>query len=270
MRVFSTITLVLLPMSVVSTIFSTNIVDFQSGAGGFAGNWSGPAALWWVVISLLATALVFWAGERWRQRAIDTAMADKLGLGNTRKTNTAESLHESWTTQVRRVINDVRYQAIPYTYSIKAFFKNPIAAFHRRSPELAPSLPPSPAGYTPHQAAASRSVSRGGDTPSVAWSGGRASPSLLSVSSTRSNPPPLGSDERNERLTEGPTHEPVPLDQPSEHLPSRPTGDPGEVIIPENEKVHSKGFDQASTVEQGLVGVMTKEEVFAGAGGQEK
>ncbi len=283
MRVFSTITLVLLPMSVVSTIFSTNIVDFQSGVGGFAGDWSGPAALWWAVTSLLATVLVGWAGERWRQRAIDAAMADKLGLGNTRKINTAESLHESWTTQVRRVINDISIRANPYKHSIRAgydqtvtIFKKSAAVVHRRPSKPAPSPSRSPAGYPSHQSAASRSlrsIPMEDDTPSIAWSGDRSSPSLLSVPSAGSGPPPLGSGEREEGYTEpGRAHEPVPSGHgPPEHPPSRPTEEFGEAVTVETEKVHSKGFDQASTVEQGLVGVTvtTKEKVSNEAGGQD-
>ena len=283
MRVFSTITLVLLPMSVVSTIFSANIVDFQSGAGGFAGNWSGPAALWWAVTSLLATVLVGWAGERWRRRAIDAAKADKAGLGNnTRKMNTTESLHESWTTQVRRVINDLRVHAHPYKHSIRAgydqtvaFFKNSVAAVHRRPFEPATSPSPSPAAYPPHHSAPSRSlhsVPVGDDTLSATWSRNRTSP-LLSVTSARSDPPPLGSAERDERHTEGSAREPVPsVHSPSEHPPSQPTEESGGAVTLESEKLHSKGFDEASTVEQGLVGVTvtTKEEVLDAAGGQEK
>ena len=280
MRVFSTITLVLLPMSVVSTIFSTNIVDFQTGTGGFAGNWSGPAALWWAVTTLLATVIVGWAGERWRQHAIDAATADKTRLSNARKTD-KESLHESWTTHVRRVINDTRVHAHPYVYTIRAGYNQTVSflkksVFHHRPREPAPSPPHSPASYPPQHSAPSRSlhsVPAGDDTPSVAWSGDRSSPSLLSVPSARSGPPPLGSGERDERHTGEPGHEPVPsVHSPSEHPPSQPTEEFGGAVNLETEKVHSKGFDQASTAERGLVGVTvtTKEEVLNGTGGQEK
>ncbi|KAK3318096.1 hypothetical protein B0H66DRAFT_556235 [Apodospora peruviana] len=72
--IFSTITLLLLPMSVVSTIFSTDIVKFSpggegGGSGGFRGNWSGPAAVWWAVVTVIVTSVVGLVGERWRRKA---------------------------------------------------------------------------------------------------------------------------------------------------------------------------------------------------------
>ncbi|KAG7285862.1 hypothetical protein NEMBOFW57_008156 [Staphylotrichum longicolle] len=120
MRVFSTITLVLLPVSVVSTIFSANIVDFQSGAGGFAGNWSGPAALWWAATTILVTALVGWAGERWRRHAIDADTTGKARRAQPRPgAAAAASRHDlAWTAQVRRVVNDARHHVRKYEYSL--------------------------------------------------------------------------------------------------------------------------------------------------------
>ncbi|KAK3367971.1 hypothetical protein B0H63DRAFT_88373 [Podospora didyma] len=67
--IFSTITLILLPVSVVSTIFSAGIVRFDSDTGGFAGNWSGPAAIWWAAATVLVTTAVFIAEWTWREKA---------------------------------------------------------------------------------------------------------------------------------------------------------------------------------------------------------
>ncbi|KAK0719105.1 hypothetical protein B0H67DRAFT_572496 [Lasiosphaeris hirsuta] len=68
MRVFSTITLILLPVSVVSTVFTTDIVRFQNSP--FYGNWSGAAAVWWIVVTLFTTVVVGVLGEAWRRSAI--------------------------------------------------------------------------------------------------------------------------------------------------------------------------------------------------------
>ncbi|KAK3690403.1 hypothetical protein B0T22DRAFT_481582 [Podospora appendiculata] len=74
MRIFATITLILLPMSVVSTVFTTDIVRFNQGSGqggsGFAGSWSAPAAVWWTAVTVLATSLVWFIGNTWRRVAI--------------------------------------------------------------------------------------------------------------------------------------------------------------------------------------------------------
>lgn len=71
---FSTITLFLLPMSVVSTIFSTDIVTFsvpnRANTDGFVGNWSVPALVWWLGVSALATTLVGGLSERSRRRTL--------------------------------------------------------------------------------------------------------------------------------------------------------------------------------------------------------
>ncbi|KAM7205945.1 hypothetical protein V8F33_000775 [Rhypophila sp. PSN 637] len=91
--IFSTITLLLLPMSVVSTIFSTDIVKFafpsdygpgnstsngDNGPVDYRGSWSKPAVVWWICTTVLATALVGGLGERWRRKS---AAALKLGEG---------------------------------------------------------------------------------------------------------------------------------------------------------------------------------------------
>ena len=279
MRVFSTITLVLLPISVVSTIFSTNIVDFQSGAGGLAGNWSGPATLWWAVTTLLATVIVGWAGERWRQRAVEAAMAENTGLSKTLKNNTATSHNESWTTEVRDFIHDVRMLTLLYLYAVRPRFMGwmeSVAGVLRRPPE---ATPPSPADHPQHPAASRshHSVPVGNDVSSVAsFRRGKSSSSLPSAPPARSNPPPARPDGRGEgsivdSTEPGPLHEPVPSGHsPSEHRP--PTEESGGAVTLESEKLHSKGFDEASTVEQGLVGVTvtTKEEVLDGTGVQKR
>ena len=110
MRVFSTITLVLLPMSVVSTVFSTDIVDFQPGSGGgFAGNWSGPGALWWAATTVLVTLLVSGA-------AVMAGKDESWG----------------WTTRVYRVVNDARVRAGPYKHAIRVA-RTRVAGFLRRA-----------------------------------------------------------------------------------------------------------------------------------------
>ncbi|KAK0716829.1 hypothetical protein B0T26DRAFT_267864 [Lasiosphaeria miniovina] len=79
MIIFSTITLILLPVSVVSTIFSAGIVRFDSDTAGFAGKWSGPAAVWWAAATILATTAVTVASNTWRQNAVDKTKArDRL------------------------------------------------------------------------------------------------------------------------------------------------------------------------------------------------
>ncbi|KAK3366783.1 hypothetical protein B0T24DRAFT_368154 [Lasiosphaeria ovina] len=79
MIIFSTITLILLPVSVVSTIFSAGIVQFDSDTAGFAGKWSGPAAVWWAAATILATTAVTVASNTWRQNAVDKTKArDRL------------------------------------------------------------------------------------------------------------------------------------------------------------------------------------------------
>ncbi|KAK4125412.1 hypothetical protein N657DRAFT_631727 [Parathielavia appendiculata] len=108
MRVFSAITLILLPASVVSTVFSAGIVDFQERSGEFVGNWSGPAAVWWAGITIVLTVLVRWFGERWRKRAIAAATNPGTATSN-----------ESWMTQVRRTINDWRSHAHPYKFRVR-------------------------------------------------------------------------------------------------------------------------------------------------------
>ncbi|KAK4228856.1 hypothetical protein QBC38DRAFT_136169 [Podospora fimiseda] len=60
---FSVITLILLPISIMSSIFSTDIIKFNGNEGGegsatFAGNWSGPAAFWFLILSAAATGIV--------------------------------------------------------------------------------------------------------------------------------------------------------------------------------------------------------------------
>ncbi|KAM7208246.1 hypothetical protein V8F20_001526 [Naviculisporaceae sp. PSN 640] len=82
--IFSAITLLLLPMSVVSTIFSTDIVKFAfpDGAGkessnntitdgrpDFGGTWSAPAVVWWIVTTVIATVSVGSLGEWWRRKS---------------------------------------------------------------------------------------------------------------------------------------------------------------------------------------------------------
>ncbi|KAK4207007.1 hypothetical protein QBC37DRAFT_393089 [Rhypophila decipiens] len=85
---FSTITLFLLPISVVSTIFSTDIVKFafetdnksttgagtgQGGPEDFKGTWSGPAVVWWSVTTFIVTAVVFGGGWWWRRKRVAAA-----------------------------------------------------------------------------------------------------------------------------------------------------------------------------------------------------
>ncbi|KAK0750804.1 hypothetical protein B0T18DRAFT_57114 [Schizothecium vesticola] len=68
MKVFSNITLVLLPMSVVSTVFTTGIVDFR-GEPGFVGQWSAAAFVWWISVTAAATLLVLGISV-WKRRQL--------------------------------------------------------------------------------------------------------------------------------------------------------------------------------------------------------
>lgn len=67
MKVFSQVTLILLPMTVVSALFATDIVRFKD-TPDFVGSWSGPAAIWWTCATLIATALVYYASEFLRRQ----------------------------------------------------------------------------------------------------------------------------------------------------------------------------------------------------------
>ncbi|KAK0625142.1 hypothetical protein B0T17DRAFT_617274 [Bombardia bombarda] len=64
MKAFAAITLVLLPMSVVSTIFSTDIVKFQN-YDDFIGSWSRPAVVWWLGATIITTLLVSIMSKFW-------------------------------------------------------------------------------------------------------------------------------------------------------------------------------------------------------------
>ncbi|KAK3366203.1 hypothetical protein B0T24DRAFT_670308 [Lasiosphaeria ovina] len=71
--VFSTITLILLPMSVVSTVLSAGIVKFEEGSS-YAGTWSVPATVWWAVATVLITTVVGVGAKFWREREIHPGM----------------------------------------------------------------------------------------------------------------------------------------------------------------------------------------------------
>ncbi|KAK4158935.1 hypothetical protein QBC43DRAFT_328170 [Cladorrhinum sp. PSN259] len=101
--ILSTITIVLLPMSVVSSIFSTDIVRFGPGKdsggdsgvpghydGGFAGKWSGPAVLWWALTSILATAVVGLIAKTFLRRS---APSTRLGFDVNVAAEASSSLH---------------------------------------------------------------------------------------------------------------------------------------------------------------------------------
>ncbi|KAK4183152.1 hypothetical protein QBC35DRAFT_508587 [Podospora australis] len=66
--IIATLSLFLLPVSVISAIFSTDIVRFQ-GMTGYLGNWSAPAAVWWASATVIATSLVGLIGESWRRKS---------------------------------------------------------------------------------------------------------------------------------------------------------------------------------------------------------
>ncbi|KAK4040852.1 hypothetical protein C8A01DRAFT_35128 [Parachaetomium inaequale] len=145
MRVFSTITLVLLPMSVVSTVFSTDIVDFQPGSGGgFAGSWSGPGALWWAVTTVLVTLLVSWAAATAGKAGTVPSTAsgskdwnDPNVAGGVSRDHDDESW--GWMTRVRRGINDARVSAGPYKHAIRVAHRRVVGFLTRPARESAPS-----------------------------------------------------------------------------------------------------------------------------------
>jgi hypothetical protein len=246
MRVFSTITLVLLPVSVVSTIFSANIIDFQSGIGGFAGNWSGPAALWWAVTTVLVTVIVGWAGERWRRRAIDAATP--AGQRRPAKANSPRAAaNESWTTQVRRFVNDVRVHAAPYGHKLRVGYDNVVGFL-----KSAAAAPPRP-----------RYVGQGADAEE-AWDADRVSQrASLSI---RSEPlSPVEPERRTEGSVAGSLEPPGLSGDPalSSHDPPQqggvqPAEGGGAAGSAGSDRVRSSGFDQASVVEKGLARVTEK------------
>jgi len=267
-RVFSSITLALLPVSVVSTIFSANIVDFQSGIGGFAGNWSGPAALWWAILSFLMTLAVGWVSNRWLRRAIDAQP------GKTRSPTATNSYQESWTTSVRRIINDARIYARPYVYALSVAYIRAVGVVKKAGTAVArPRRRRAESADPPLQCppAYARDVHH---TTPEAWPMEQlpSSSSLVSVRSARSDPVPDGGGEgsggdgggtgmaaRASVTEEG--------GLPQRQLPAQPAGGFEAVDSLEGEQLHNKGFDQASAVEQGLVRV--REQVVDGTEGEE-
>ena len=248
-QVFSGISLALLPVSVVSTILSANIVDFQSGIGGFAGNWSGPAALWWAVTTLLMTVAVGWVSHRWMRGAIVEAVtAGKAQPGKTRL-STAASAQESWTTSVRSVINDLCVLARPYEHKLRVGYARVVGFLKKPTPPpVCIGEPPSP----------------------NAWPAEQAQPASSFVVPIRSEPlSPLRPDGRTEgSIADGSEAESAHESAHSNHeasqqVSAQPPEEFGAVESLESEKVHSKGFDQASAAEQGLVRVTVSKESAA-------
>jgi hypothetical protein len=160
MKVFSTITLVLLPMSVVSTVFSTDIVDFQPGTGGgFAGNWSGPGVLWWAVTTVLVTLIVTWAaaaaGKAGKAGMVRNTAAGR-GNWNSPIVGAANRDHDDdkswgwgWTTRVRRGINEALDNVGTYKPAIRAAHRRVVGFFTRPARE---STPPPDRGLAPQLA----------------------------------------------------------------------------------------------------------------------
>ncbi|KAI3324513.1 hypothetical protein HD806DRAFT_521659 [Xylariaceae sp. AK1471] len=102
MKVFTTITIFLLPASVVSSFFSTQIVDFENFPG-FTGIWSGPAAVWWAGITFITTVVAVMFAEVAYQvevkRLGDSRAMDGhtiLGLIAEGFSVIGESLHRLW------------------------------------------------------------------------------------------------------------------------------------------------------------------------------
>jgi hypothetical protein len=108
MRVFASITLIFLPMSVVSTIFSTDIVKFQSTSTGFVGKWSPPALVWWLGTTILATVLVFIGGEKWRQKTINRVMGVEAGSKTKGELEKGAASYGSWRRHLLRAKRDAR------------------------------------------------------------------------------------------------------------------------------------------------------------------
>ncbi|KAK4099285.1 hypothetical protein N658DRAFT_487696 [Parathielavia hyrcaniae] len=251
MRVFSAMTLILLPISVVSTVFSAGIVDFEGGSGGLLGSWSGPAALWWAVITIVLTALIRWLGERWRARAIAAATNPKA----------ATSQHESWFTQVRRAINDLHTQAQPYKYRIHAkygkvvdFVGTPVEIlrtwFHRFSdPPPGPRESPSPHPTFPPA----------GDNNAGAGSRGRMTSisSSMRLSVLHLRPRAEGTWMDDDRASGPLRNSSSKQHSTSAEITQEATGATATAGagLAGSEEVNSKGFEGASTAEQGLVGV---------------
>ena len=234
-QIYSTITLALLPVSVVSTIFSANIVDFQSGIGGFVGNWSGPAALWWAVMTFLMTVTVVWVSERWLLGAAATVSKTKL--------STAASRQESWTTSVRRVIDDLRIFARPYEHRLRVGYARVVGFLRKPTPSpVYIGEPPSP----------------------NAWPAEQVQPASSFVVPIRSEP--LSPDGRTEgSIADGSEAESAHESAHSNHealqqVSAQSPEEYGAVESLESEKVQSKGFDQASAAEQGLVRLTVSKE----------
>jgi hypothetical protein len=260
MRVFSAMTLILLPVSIVSTVFSSGIVDFKAGSGGLVGSWSGPAALWWAVITIVLTGVVRSIGERWRRRAIVAQRAARARRDRGRDfldwtTRRAVSDHESWMTPALRAIKDVRASAQDYAYKIYVLYGR-LVAFLRdiltRCISARPDSPspPGPKGSFPHHSPHSQD-----QHPQATQS--REQPPLSSsssppITSTHSGPPPTQPD----RDVEGPIHvNGVELEQLVERLSPQQAQSPeiSAAPSPENEESGSKSFDQASEAERGLL-----------------
>jgi hypothetical protein len=277
MRAFSAMTLILLPISIVSTVFSSGIVDFQAGSGGLVGSWSGPAALWWAGITIVLTVLVRWLGEMWRDHAMATTAArarEASDDGFWMPRRTASHHHESWMTPALRVIREARSSAQDYASRIcfryglvvaplKGLLARYKSARSRGPPSPGPKAPPP--HHSPYSGDQHAQVVQAKEQPPLSHS---TPPPIMSA---RSGPPAGDAEE--------PVHiDGVELDQLNHVSPqqaqtleiSAATASPG------NEEPGSKAFDQASEAERGLLPVVrvaeSKEEAINGTDmeGQER
>ncbi|KAK3996221.1 hypothetical protein QBC44DRAFT_159467 [Cladorrhinum sp. PSN332] len=63
----SMFTVTLLPVSIIASIFSTDLIKFShdgATAGGFVGKWNGPGFFWFLLLSFLATIIFFYTAAK--------------------------------------------------------------------------------------------------------------------------------------------------------------------------------------------------------------
>jgi hypothetical protein len=275
MRAFSAMTLILLPISIVSTIFSTGIMDFKGGSGGLVGNWSGPAALWWAGTTIVLTVLVRWVSELWRNHAVATTLGARAAQrAANRAVPQAAGDHESWMTPALRAITDVRASAQGYASRIRvryvwaaAHLKQSLARYKnaRSGSPSSPGPKASPPHYSPHSGVQHAQAAHSREQPPLPSS----SPP---VTSTHSGPPPP----QPEGEVDGPIHvDGVELEQLDRVSPQQAQSpEISAPPSPESEEPGRKVFDQASEAERGLLVRVTesKEEATNGTDveGQER
>jgi hypothetical protein len=292
MTAFSAMTLILLPISIVSTVFSSGIVDFQTGSGGLVGSWSGPAALWWAGITIVLTVLVRWAGGLWRDYAMATTLARAYAARGrkswitrwaTRRAMAAATValavpreagdHDSWMTPALRAIRDARASAQGYASRIRVRYGRAAAQLKESLARYKNARSHSPSSPEPKASPPHHSPYSGHQHPQTVQS--REQPPLSSssqpITPAHSGLPARQHDGDVEEPIQGDGVELEQLEHVSPHIAQLP-----EISVapsPESGEPGSKAFDQASEAERGLlVRVTESEEATNGADmeGQER